>query len=480
LLLTLVSAPGTLTDLEPADLSARVQADARVVRDAVTGAHRLVDVALARRDLFPAAGAPGDPDAARQVWLALLDHLLALDGTQAWYGRFGELDDAHDAQRDEALLIALATRAALLAAGAAFVAGVAGNAETRRGLDAGEPGRRIPAGLLARLTTRLEDPATWAFLPPAWRDFRVARAGYSDRHLDRDGARAWMLPYVEKRRRELLAFATPRGLMAGSGEPQGPFSRLFPARTRAAAWAPAALDGARRAALAGLQERLRPGDVLLVRRERWRTAFGPPGWWHDVAVWVGPAAGVDAAFSGDEEVAAFFRRRGIPDGRPSLYVSRRFPTAWRRWAAPGHVAVVARPGGVRPVTLEEVASGDALAVLRPRLSPGARARQVALAMHYVGKPWDPLHDPEDPRALDAMELLTTLLAPGDGVEEGVELPRDSFLGAARQRPDDLAAWWPAGGPDPGWELVEFLDPSGAGDEAAFAGSHRRPPWTLEP
>ena len=140
------------------------------------------------------------------------------------------------------------------------------------------------------------------------------------------------------------------------------------------------------------------------------------------------------------------------------------------------MAVAVRPEGVRPATFEEVTGGDALAVLRPRLGPLATARLVALALHHVGKPWDPAHDPDDPRGLDTMELLSTLLRPGDGVDEGFELPRRTFLGAPRQHLDDLAG----GGPDGPWDLVLFRDATGPGDGAAFSATARRTPWTLAP
>lgn len=476
LLMLALAAPGggpiPLEGLPPAALASRLFADAQVLRGAVDGAHRLVDVVLGRRDLFPLAGEPSDPALARQVWRSYLDHLLAVDGAAAWYGGAARLETAGQGLADQARLAALATRLARQALALALLDGLAGNPAVVRLLSR----ERTPdgVGVLDRLADKARAPGACAFVAPGYSAYRAVRRRLLARHAVRSAGVGWTLSYVERQARALRA-------CGATGGPEAADGRWFPGGSRAAAWYYGLRVGQPedtslpRAVLDAVSARLRPGDVVLLRRTRFRDLTGWPGFWHTAVVFVGEPGALDASFAGDRQVAHFFRRRGIPDGRLSLYLARRFSDTWAK-ALPGGrppgppVAVGVGAEGVNLAPVADVLAGDALAVLRPRASRLVVARALARAFHYVGRRYDTEHDATDDRALDAGELIRTVFSPGDGREEGLAVPTEQVLGRAGVHPDALARQVdqdPEGGP---WEVVAYAE----GATASFGGDALEP------
>lgn len=152
---------------------------------------------------------------------------------------------------------------------------------------------------------------------------------------------------------------------------------------------------------------LRPGDVLLCRKEYAVTNYFLPGYWPHVALYVGDvgacqAAGVDR----------------LPQVAPH----------WERFLAcdaPDRGRVIeAMKDGVRIRSLASPYSSDSVAVLRPQLSPAAIAEGLARAFLHEGKEYDFNFDFSTSdrlvctevvyRAFDGLEDLTFPLTPRAG------------------------------------------------------------------
>jgi len=451
-----------LSEVEPDVLAARITADGRVLREAIRGAHRLVDWVLARRDVFPLYGPSSTPAAARRAWRSLLDHLLALDGAADWYGGCADLAAGRQSLQDDARLVALATFLARQALAVAAVDALAGNTALERQLTT-ELGADEP-GLLPRLEARARAPGIRHVVEARYAAYRALRG----RLLARRGAVSvgWMLPYVEKQVRALR----DRHVPARTTLPVEPSAeRWFSGRTRAAAWFAGQPVGRREdtslsaATRAALERELRPGDVILLRRERYRATLSWPGRWHTALVYLGVPSRLDAVFGKQPEVSAFFRRRGSPDGRITIYLARRFAETWRR-ATPGGpsaedaLAVEAGWEGVRLARLDHLLAGDAAVVLRTRLGPLVLARALARTFHYVGRRYDRHHDGSEDGALDAGELVRFVFLPGDGHEDGLELPLAPYLERSGV-PVDAFARQAVADASP-WEVVAFADAAG--------------------
>jgi hypothetical protein len=241
------------------------------------------------------------------------------------------------------------------------------------------------------------------------------------------------------------------------------------------------------AQLAALQPQLKPGDVLLVRREWFLSNVGLPGFWPHAALYVGTPA-ERAAFFDDPAVRAWVRGAGEEGGDLEALLRTRSPQAAKTAVAPleeGHVprVVEAISEGVSFTSFEHAAGGDSLVVLRPRLPKSARARAIVRAFHYAVRPYDFDFDFRTDSALVCTELVSKSYE-GDGELPGLELPSVEMLGRpvtpanliARQFDEDF------GGAHQQFDLVAFLDGQEAAGNAVPAGldtfrrSWRRPKW----
>jgi hypothetical protein len=241
------------------------------------------------------------------------------------------------------------------------------------------------------------------------------------------------------------------------------------------------------AQLAALQPQLKPGDVLLVRREWFLSNVGLPGFWPHAALYVGTPAERTAYFD-DPAVHAWVRAAGEDSGDLEALLRARSPQAVQTASAPlegGHVprVVEAISEGVSFTSLEHAAGGDSLVVLRPRLPKTSQARAIVRAFHYAGRPYDFDFDFRTDSALVCTELVAKAYE-GDGELPGLNLPSVEVLGRpvtpanliARQFDEDY------GGAHQQFDLVVFLDGQEAAGNAVPAGldtfrrSWRRPKW----
>jgi hypothetical protein len=226
-----------------------------------------------------------------------------------------------------------------------------------------------------------------------------------------------------------------------------------------------------RSDLRDLEPELRPGDILLQRRNWNLSNVGLPGFWPHAALYVGPPSRLRAFLGGAES--------GI---------RKRHPAAWRRYlqahddGRPRSV-IEALAGGVVFNSLERSAGADYLAVLRPRLPPAETATAVERAFGYLGRPYDFDFDFLTDAELVCSELIYKCYQPGPGAR-GVPFKLSRAAGRQVLPPNDMAAQFDAWrtGPESPLEFTAFLDGREKRgdcvrrDEQAFRSSHRRPKW----
>ncbi|MFH1723394.1 MAG: YiiX/YebB-like N1pC/P60 family cysteine hydrolase [Elusimicrobiota bacterium] len=462
---------------------------------------------------------------ARGAWNRAMDYWLALDALLARYGAFGVLADG--AERKAAFLVGYAAYLAQ----ARFVREWTelGVRDPNLGRLFDEPvgGLGLPAGSYTLLERR--------FLGPEASDAADAVRAYhrfigGSRALEKGvgrGLRSW------RRERELDAKFLPRGSGRRPMPPDaalalvrdGAFAGTFALRSAAGPWdgsvkAPYeprrnlllplpvwegisvssrvvyALDtlrywfqmdapsGPRPDVLISREQArevagaLVPGDILLVRRERYLSAIGQPGFWHHAALYAGTADERRRYFKGDavnERLRASHSeayRRNAEEGEDG---------------APCLLEASERAGGVVLTPLSRVAAADALAVLRPRLGLREKARALERAFRAFGKPYDYQFDFLSDEAVASAELIYRAYAPDDE-GRGLRPPGERVYGRRSVSPNMLARTFDAvfGTADQRLDWVLFLDGRGDRHDARaatmeeFRRSWRRPKWALSP
>ncbi|HSB69834.1 MAG TPA: YiiX/YebB-like N1pC/P60 family cysteine hydrolase [Candidatus Methylomirabilis sp.] len=121
-----------------------------------------------------------------------------------------------------------------------------------------------------------------------------------------------------------------------------------------------------------LKRILQPGDLILERRNWYLSNGFLPGFWTHMVLYVGAAEDLE--------------RRDLAT-HPSV---RQHLESFRRLDRHGHAhrAIEAVSAGVVFSSLEEVASADHLAVLRPRVSDARKNIAIVRAFSHYGKPYD--------------------------------------------------------------------------------------------
>jgi hypothetical protein len=327
----------------------------------------------------PAERAAARRAAGRGYFTPLEDDLV-----RAWFARYltarGALleviADLRNEAGDDLRVFAVAHAAACLAVGAArfLVDEFATDPVVRRKLDEAEPRHRIPRKQYTVIYRSLTSPLN------AWRLWGAReRARVLAADLDALAARDEFAPVIDVLKRAAAAldvhplnYARARLRYRRLSLRRRCTSALHRAAFRAAeAFGRVVADlrspfhrpRLRRRVLRRIAALLRPGDVLITRRERVLSNLFLPGYWPHASLYLGPAA--------DRE-------------RLGIFVS---PERAARWVEPLRV-LEARKDGVRFRALEDTLAVDAVAVIRPKVGPAAIAEALTEAITHEGKAYN--------------------------------------------------------------------------------------------
>ncbi|MCU0793090.1 MAG: 1-acyl-sn-glycerol-3-phosphate acyltransferase [Opitutaceae bacterium] len=218
--------------------------------------------------------------------------------------------------------------------------------------------------------------------------------------------------------------------------------------------------------LAELRTRLRPGDILIERRNWYLSNAFLPGYWPHAALYVGTADDLRAlGLDTDPRVAKKLAAFSAPDSR-------------------GHpfAVIEAMSEGVVFTSLDYSAGhADGVAVLRPRVDEAARREIIARAFDHAGKPYDFDFDFFSADKLVCTEVVYRAVA------GHVDLPLFDILGRRTLPALEIVrhALTPAGRAQ--LEFIALLDGDERrglaewGDEARLASTLERPALTwLQP
>jgi hypothetical protein len=218
-----------------------------------------------------------------------------------------------------------------------------------------------------------------------------------------------------------------------------------------------------------LKTLLKPGDVLIERRNWYVSNAFLPGYWPHAALYVGSAEDLKALGLEDDPYVknhlAKFAQRDLENHTP--------------------VIVEAMSEGVVFSSLEHsIGGGDSAAVLRPNLSQEEIKHAISLAFSHAGKPYDFEFDFDSHDKLVCTEVVYRAYGANQGE---MRFPLKKILGRNTMPAIEIVRKYKEelDGDDPQFELIAFIDgdertneTTFTTDSAAFVATLDRPALTL--
>jgi hypothetical protein len=239
----------------------------------------------------------------------------------------------------------------------------------------------------------------------------------------------------------------------------------------------------------GMIGKLEPGDVLLERREWFMTNVGMPGFWPHAALYIGSPAQREKYFD-DPQVETWIKSKGHSDGTFEDFLRTNYPGGYKISTSPDRLGetvrvIEAKGEGVIFTSLQYSAGADSVVAMRPRLSKVTKARAIARAFNYSGRPYDFNFDFLTDEKLVCTELVYKAYE-GTAEIKGLDLPVADIMGR-KVTPANLFAKLfdeEYGMESQQFDFVFFLDgderKEGAfeADVDAFRSSWKRPKWHI--
>lgn len=441
----------SFAQLAPEVLDMHAERDAlrfkRIVGQTIRLQQRLADSAALFERPAERALSADERKEALDLFEAVLDHSIALDAMARFHLDFLQISVLKDPLRHArhfALFFAAYTEK--LALGLSLIDRTINKPQFEKLFDEGNPGLGIVPGAYGKLkwnVVHVEDAAT-ALAAHQW----MRLLGTKLEELSRADAARWgfVLNRLEDR------YQTVKENLAGKSV------KLFGGNTfdigkdtAHAVWFPVQTEVAEvmgdtkvkrlhqylisAEQVGEASKRSEPGDVLVERRNWYVSNVGLPGFWPHAALWLGSAEELGAYFD-DAEVKRVF------GGSLPRYLEDKFPLAWQHYTSPdeeGHTVriIEAMSEGVVFTSAEHsVGTADYVASMRPRLSKVDKARAIARAFLYAGRPYDFDFDFYTDATLVCSELIYKAYEPR-AETRGVALPLEKVVGRMTLGPNTM-------------------------------------------
>lgn len=410
------------------------------------------DIESGRRTFF-------DPSTDAEIRSQLLTYLACREGLLrlAWFYREPDRPERDLAARG--FLLGYGAGVELCARGIQLVDAFDGHPDAVRKLNEGDPAGEVPRGTYDRIRANLADRDLLDMLAAAAARFGgvlregalpaegdwpalVRHAGNGEAVVARLAERIWNYKWDAA-----LARAVRTGDEGRYAVSSVVSTWIGDARVRRRAGDGGLVTPEQ---VATLRTLLRPGDILVERRNWYLSNAFLPGFWKHAALYTGRRADLEALGVADHpSVAPHLAALDAPDHD-------------------GHHRVIleAISEGVVFTSLEESVGGaDAVCVFRPRLPPEAVAAAVVRGIAQHGKPYDFDFDFFSTDRLVCTELVY------QAYHEPLRFPLREIMGRRTLPALDIVRRWEEGRrePEPPLDLLIFLDADEAAGTAREAG-----------
>lgn len=485
----------SLTELTAEEVADRCRNDLRALAVYRDGLRSVLVFVHEQPGLFPKAKlkearmlSRQDRERVLSTWRSLLDYTLALDSLGRHHSEFHKLK--YKPQRDYSFLVNYGVFLAQYRFAMDFIEVAENDPGLHTVLNDPVPELGLPEGTYARYKFRFLNVARateFTALNVIDRFYGHAEAPETRAAIEEDRKEIWKMG---RGRGELLTLKNGLRIVQDTT-----FAAWFPVQAGVAEWmgdtkvwrksrsliTPAQIEG--------MVPLLRPGDVLLTRREWYLSNIGLPGFWPHAALFVGTPE-ERRRFLEDARVKAWVTEQGPEGGDFEALLRDRYPESYALSLKPqeeGHPPRVleAISEGVSFTTIEHSADADCLAVLRPRLPEEEKALAIFRAFHYSGRPYDFNFDFMTDARLVCSELVYKSYEPVHGTT-GLRLPLLDVLGRKTTPPNEIVRQFDLqfDTPEQQFDLILYLDGyeregrAVAASLAEFRQSWRRPKWQI--
>ena len=390
-----LSGGAALAAMPPAELDAQLHADLHRLKVLAAGMDELREKAKAFHE-DPAGRAktgrahytPGEELKLRAMFRSYLAQRDALLRMMATYGGFRSVREP--AQQARCFLVGYGAGTVLYATGLNLVSGY-GDEAIRRKLNEPDPAWGLPRG-------KFDEVASSVSSDRVANTFTEMAAWYADRRGDWEAQRvfapddlAWLASRIDRE----TAAARAHGIDRNKARFEQLMRRVrsdaydpvYAAQSLVSTWIGDTRLVGRPSFIShnqvkAIQPLLRPGDILLERRNWFASNAFLPGFWPHAALYVGTPQDL-------ERLGVIRRGPGGDWLAPDPAVAARLPD-YLRPAHDGEASTVveAVSEGVIFNSLTESMGADYVAVLRPRVTDAQKAAAIARAFSHVGKPYD--------------------------------------------------------------------------------------------
>lgn len=384
------AAPAASTRAQPIaeqEVRARLERDERALTGIIAGLEQLKQRALEVRSEFVSGQRSyyrqADNDVIRQLLLSYLNYRAALLRIM-WHCE-GAREVGDEPLRARVFLAGFTAASQLYEASLRFVVEFGQSADAIRKLNEAEPQWGVPAGIYDRVRDNLTNADTQRLMREALAEYHALTPQFAKHELEAGSPFAVFHRTIRQSAEAAseLGPMLPRDVLPPSVEVLGrrAMDLAYRGKSLVSIWVGDARIRAprggkpliERASLAALREQLRPGDILLERRNWYLSNAFLPGFWPHAALYVGtPEDLTRLGWHADPRVQKHWKAFVQPDeqGHP-------------------HVIIESVSEGVVFTSLEHSMGGaDSAAVLRPNLDPALIRESIAEAFGHYGKPYD--------------------------------------------------------------------------------------------
>jgi len=169
--------------------------------------------------------------------------------------------------------------------------------------------------------------------------------------------------------------------------------------------------------IADMGAQLRPGDIIVRRREWYLTNMGIPGFWTHSAMFIGTPEDRKNLLINDE-ITEWVHAQGIESGNYEELLEVTYPETYATSISiqEAHYPriIEAIKEGVVFNSIENALAGDGIGVLRPRLSNKEKAIAIYRAFQFSGRPYDYNFDFLTDSSMVCSEVIFKSYEPSEG------------------------------------------------------------------